>query len=138
MKTVAKAVIIDKDNRYLMLRRSDHPAFPNDPDLPGGTLEEGELPRQAMLREVVEEVGIALLPEQLQQVYAGDEYAAHHTIYYLFIAKVDARPKVTISWEHSAYEWLEADEFMQQADGAIDTYMHMVHDIMKRQLSYKE
>ena len=42
MKKVAKLVIIDSDDKYLLMHRSDHPTFGVDPDLPGGTLEDDE------------------------------------------------------------------------------------------------
>lgn len=40
MKQVAKLVIIDDRGKYLLMQRSSHPTFGDDPDLPGGTLEE--------------------------------------------------------------------------------------------------
>ena len=48
MKKVAKLVIVDKDEKYLLMYRSNHPTFGNDPDLPGGTVEEGESLELAM------------------------------------------------------------------------------------------
>lgn len=42
-KRVAKVLIHDlSSDEYLLLIRADHPHFPNDPDLPGGTVEDGE------------------------------------------------------------------------------------------------
>lgn len=55
MKQVAKVVIIDSEDRYLIMTRSNHPTFLDDPDLPGGTIEEDEDPLEAAIREVVEE-----------------------------------------------------------------------------------
>ncbi|MEO7905004.1 MAG: hypothetical protein ABIR91_04385 [Candidatus Saccharimonadales bacterium] len=42
MKKVAKLVMIDENDKYLMMYRSDHPTLGCDADLPGGTHEEGE------------------------------------------------------------------------------------------------
>lgn len=131
MKVVAKAVLIDSDGKYLLMCRSNHPSFGNDPDLPGGTLEDGEDPLETMLREVTEEIGVTLNPEHVVEVYAGQDYSAHRTKYHLYIARVAARPELTISWEHSSYDWVTHDEFVEQSRTAQDTYMHMVHDIMK-------
>ena len=52
MKKVAKLVIIDNENKYLLMYRSGHPTFGDDPDLPGGTLEGREQPVDTMVREV--------------------------------------------------------------------------------------
>lgn len=132
MKQVAKIIIIDENNKYLLLRRSDHPTFPNDPDLPGGIIEAGEDSLQAVLREVLEEVGIILNPDETVHKYTGAEYSAHQTIYNLYVARVARRPDVKISWEHVSYDWVSLKEFLKQAHEAVDTYMHMVYDVMLR------
>ena len=54
MAKVAKLLLIDPRGHLLLLERSNHPRFGNDPDLPGGTLEEGESLRETMVREVFE------------------------------------------------------------------------------------
>jgi len=130
MKQVAKIVVVDENNNYLLMQRSDHPSFPNDPDLPGGIVEEGELPLDAMLREVVEEAGFSIDRKVVERLYFGDEYSAHNTYYSLYKAKLVKRPEVIISWEHSSYEWIDRDLFIDRAKNAKDTYMHMVHDVI--------
>lgn len=57
MKTVAKLVIADSDDKYLLMYRSDHPTFGIDPDLPGGTMVDDEDALETMTREVKEEAG---------------------------------------------------------------------------------
>lgn len=131
MNQVAKLLIIDNQNNYLMMHRSDHPRFGVDPDLPGGTLEEGEEPLQTMLREVIEEAGISIDKSAVKLLYSGSEYSEHGTQYYFFATKVDERPPIRISWEHSSYEWISRDEFLEKAKNAKDTYMHMVYDAVK-------
>ena len=130
MKKVSKLVVIDGDNKYLMMWRGDHPTFLNDPDLPGGTVEIGESSLDAMLREVVEEAGFSVNKKAVKKLYEGDEYSVHHTCYSLYVVKISKRPKVTISWEHSSYVWLDRDQFLFKAKNAVDSYMHMVHDVM--------
>lgn len=130
-KKVAKVVMIDEDDNYLMMLRSDHPTFPNDPDLPGGTVEADEAPLQAMLREVTEEAGVKLGENSVEQVYQGAEYSAHGTQYSLFVAHVGERPEITISWEHAGYEWVSRQEFLAKAGAAKDTFMKMVAEVME-------
>lgn len=131
MKQVAKIVVVDDDNNYLMLWRSDHPNFSNDPDLPGGIVEVGESSLDAMLREVIEETGFAMDKKVVKKLYSGVEYSAHHTHYSLYVAKLTKRPQISISWEHSSYKWLDRSEFLEIAKCAKDTYMHMVYDFIK-------
>jgi 8-oxo-dGTP pyrophosphatase MutT (NUDIX family) len=131
MKQVAKLVIVDGRGKYLLMQRSDHPTFGNDPDLPGGTLEEGELPLETMIREVFEEVAIMIERDNVREVYTGTDYSAHGTHYSLYVTELQDTPEITMSWEHSLYEWLDHDTFLEKASKANDTYMHMVHDILK-------
>jgi 8-oxo-dGTP pyrophosphatase MutT (NUDIX family) len=103
----------------------------NDPDLPGGTLEEGELPLETMIREVYEEAGVVIHEVNVREIYAGSDYSTHGTHYSLFAAQVHEKPEIVMSWEHSSYEWLDRDNFLEKAKGANDTYMHMVYDVLK-------
>lgn len=53
--------LIEKDGKYLLIKRSKikrgHPnVYPSYWDIPGGSVEENELPREAALREAMEEV----------------------------------------------------------------------------------
>lgn len=127
MKRVAKVVVIDPDDSYLLLERSDHPTFPNDPDLPGGTVEDNEDLADAAVREVYEETCITLDKERLVHVYTGTKYSGHNTEYTLYICRVATRPPVTISWEHDSYVWLGRNEFLSRIAEAADTFMHMVY-----------
>lgn len=127
-KTVAKLVMIDQNDQYLLMYRSDHPTFGEDPDLPGGTLEEGESALETMLREVEEEAGVIVDKTAVKEVYDGTDYSQHDTHYVLYTTKLAVRPEIVMSWEHSSYEWLTQEEFIKKAKDANDTYMHMVGD----------
>lgn len=128
MNKVAKIVIVDADNKYLLMKRDGHPTFGDDPDLPGGTIEPGEDPLDAMVREVYEEAGFVIDGSKARLLYEGTEYSAHGTHYSLYVTDVQDRPDVTISWEHAGYEWLGLEELLDKASSANDTYMHMVYD----------
>jgi 8-oxo-dGTP diphosphatase len=131
MNKVAKLVIIDNDDKYLLMYRNAHPIFGDDPDLPGGTLEDGELPIETMVREVFEEAGIVVDEAAVLSVYEGTDYSTHKTHYSLYVLKLDDRPEVVRSWEHSSYEWLDRKIFLEKAKHANDTYMHMVYNTLK-------
>lgn len=130
MKKVAKLVMIDENDSYLMMYRSDHPTLGRDADLPGGTHEEGETTTQTVIREVEEETGVIV--SDVQEVYAGLDYSTHGTHKSLFMAKLEKRPEIVMSWEHSAYEWISKEAFLDVAKNAKDDYMHMVYEVMSR------
>ena len=53
--------LIEKDGKYLLIKRSKVKrglpnVYPSYWDIPGGSVEENELPREAALRETMEEV----------------------------------------------------------------------------------
>lgn len=130
MKRVAKLLLVNNDNEYLMLYRSNHPSFPYDPDLPGGTIENSEEPRQALIRELSEETGITYTAK-LDMLCESNAYDTGYT-YYLYRAKYKSKPDVNISWEHDRYEWLNLDDFINEAGTAADKYMRMVYDYLSR------
>lgn len=128
MKQVAKLLIIDEDNKYLLLHRDNHPTFGTDPDLPGGTMEAGETLVETVIREVQEEIGVLLDSSAVAQVHSELEYKQGKAMHALFITQLrDTRPEITLSWEHALHEWLDRETFLQKAKNANDTYMHMVH-----------
>ncbi len=131
MKRVAKVLIRNKEGKVLLLQLNNHPTFGNDMDLPGGTVDEGELDINAAVRELKEEIGLKIPLDKLQSLYAGGEYSQHGTFYSLFTAKSSDVSPIKLSWEHSAVRWVTKEEAIQLASKAKDTYMHMVADMLK-------
>ncbi len=66
MKQVVAALIF-KDGRVLVCQRTRHQTMPLKWEFPGGKIEEGEQPRDALRRELDEELGI--------EASVGDEVA---------------------------------------------------------------
>ena len=57
MKRVVAALIV-KDGKFLVCQRTRHQTMPMKWEFPGGKIEEGEQPRDALRRELDEELGI--------------------------------------------------------------------------------
>ena len=131
MNQVAKLVIIGPNDTYLMLYRNQHPRFGNDADIPGGSVEAGEQPIEGMLREVKEEIGIVVQANVVQKIYEGTRYGKLDVEYLLYSVTLTTEPQITLSWEHSGYEWLSRNDFLTTAQNAQDSFMHMVYDRIK-------
>lgn len=68
MKRVVAALIV-KDGKLLVCQRTRHQTMPLKWEFPGGKIEEGEQPRDALRRELDEELGIvATIGDELARV----------------------------------------------------------------------
>lgn len=55
--------LIKVDNKYLVTKRSkNEPTYPEYWDIPGGLVEYGQLPKDAVIRETKEEVNLNIIP----------------------------------------------------------------------------
>src|ERR1700676_3937945 len=78
------AVAITEDNKILMVHQYRHAAEIVSLEIPGGVIDEGELPEQAIRRELLEETGYQFDDfELLCTVYANPSTANNHTYCYL-------------------------------------------------------
>jgi 8-oxo-dGTP diphosphatase len=64
------AVIVDPAGRVLLQRRSDDGKW----GLPGGGIEPGEEPADALVREIREETSLEIVPERIVGVYSGPDF----------------------------------------------------------------
>jgi len=69
-RTGAYGILHDRSGRVLLARNSSASAFPGRWTLPGGGVEQGEHPDDAVVREFAEETGLAVRIEALRTVTA--------------------------------------------------------------------
>jgi 8-oxo-dGTP diphosphatase len=122
MKRVVAALIL-KDDHILACQRTRHQVMPLKWEFPGGKIEEGEQPRDALRRELEEELGI--------EATIGDEVARIHHEYpgggavelrffevHSYLGEVENRIFREIRWvdrsELPALDFLEADRQLVQ------------------------
>ena len=96
--------------QVLALRRGPHGRNVGSWETVHGTIEPGETPVQASLRELREETG--LVPEKFYNLSRTEAFYQHKTdelaMIPVFAAFVAPSATVTISAEHDRAEWLEA------------------------------
>jgi 8-oxo-dGTP diphosphatase len=117
MKQVVAALIV-RDGKVLICQRTRHQTMPLKWEFPGGKIEDGEQPRDALRRELDEELGIeAHIGEEAARI--RHEYPNGGTIELRFFAvheykgEIENRIFRDLRWVHRAelpaFDFLEAD-----------------------------
>ena len=109
LKKNAVAIIVNNDNKILLLKRSDYPDqwMPNKWSLVGGAIEKGESPEKACKREVEEETGLEI------DKFADSFTIKRHedSIENVFIAKYDGdSTDIRLNDENVSYGWFSTPE----------------------------
>lgn len=104
-------VVVVNDNKILILKRAEGTYLGGLWDIPGGTLEDGEVPEKGAIREVFEEAGLKLKRAFLFYCYTiVDQKKNKQFVTLIFIAKSD-RKNVKINFEeHCGYYWIKPEE----------------------------
>jgi 8-oxo-dGTP diphosphatase len=101
-------VVVEKGGRFLVLKRKKPPVW----EFPGGAIEWGEMPEEAVRRECEEECGLSVEVGKVlgttSAVYEK-EGRLKHAVYIVFKGKV-AGGKLKLSGEHSAAKWVGKKE----------------------------
>ena len=90
MKTVlvAAAALIDPDGRVLLAQRPAGKIMAGLWEFPGGKVEPGETPEQALIRELYEELGIDTWQSCLAPLtFASHTYSSFHLLMPLYICR---------------------------------------------------
>lgn len=127
-KTMAKCAVKDSEGNFLVLFRSGtHPRYPHDIDIPGGEVELGESPEEAIAREIREETTVQISPDMCRYITTIED---ERRVGLLHLVELPAKqPTITLSWEHQAFAWLPA-EVIKKTLNTEDAYMRAMFDAM--------
>jgi len=85
---VVAAALVDADNRVLLAERPKGKALEGLWEFPGGKIDAGERPEDALIRELKEELGIAVKAACLAPLtFASHSYEDFHLLMPLFICR---------------------------------------------------
>ncbi|WP_342265288.1 NUDIX domain-containing protein [Cardinium endosymbiont of Philonthus spinipes] len=124
------------NEKVLLLKREDGAILGNRWCMAGGKLEKNETPLQAVIREVAEEVGIILLPEQVAfiqtiyiRIFASKQDYILHLFKAVFSGSEPSDYKVTLNQEHTDYLWvdLQAAKQLNLIPGGYEVLEYMQH-----------
>ena len=101
---VAACALIDADGRVLIAQRPPGKSMAGLWEFPGGKIEAGEQPEQSLIRELNEELGIAVKEECLAPLtFASHLYPDFHLLMPLYVCRrwegiVEPREGQSLKW----------------------------------------
>jgi len=103
---VGTLIISIKTSRVLLNLRSPHKTHPMCWSLFGGMMEDSEQPKEALLRELREEMGSE---PDIERIYPFDVYHSrdNHFKYYSFLTIVEEEFTPILNDENCGYCWIE-------------------------------
>jgi 8-oxo-dGTP diphosphatase len=106
---VSAVALIDRDGKILLAQRPEGKSMAGLWEFPGGKVEEGETPEEALIRELQEELGIDTWASCLAPLtFASHAYEKFHLLMPLFACrKWDGIPQ---SREGQTLKWVRASE----------------------------
>ena len=104
MLLVVACALVDPDGRVLMARRPEGKAMAGLWEFPGGKVQPDELPEEALIRELREELGIDVTAACLAPLtFASHTYEAFHLLMPLYVCRkwsgaAEAREGQELKW----------------------------------------
>lgn len=103
---VVAAIIHDEEGRIFATQRGYGP-MKDGWEFPGGKIEQGETPEEALKREIWEELETRIVVEQLLETIDYD-YPDFHLTMHCYICKIESG-ELTLK-EHEAARWLTKEQ----------------------------
>jgi mutator protein MutT len=122
---VVAAVLVEAGRVLLCHRRADLRWYPDVWDLPGGHVEPGELPAEALRRECREELDVDVVDER--RVARVREADLHLSVF--LVSRWNGRPRNAAPEEHDQLRWVGVDEL----DGLVladHRYQQLLSDVV--------
>jgi 8-oxo-dGTP diphosphatase len=106
---VAACALIDPDGRVLIAQRPEGKAMAGLWEFPGGKVEAGERPEETLIRELGEELGIAVQEACLAPfTFASHTYPDFQLLMPLYVCR--RWDGTVVAKEHSALRWVKPRE----------------------------
>ncbi|MEG1452401.1 8-oxo-dGTP diphosphatase MutT [Brevundimonas sp.] len=106
---VVAVALIDPDGRILIAQRPEGKQLAGLWEFPGGKVEAGERPEQALIRELQEELGIDVKEACLSPfVFTSHAYEKFHLLMPLYLCR--RWSGTVVAKEHTALAWVKPDK----------------------------
>ena len=104
--------IIEQDGLVLCALRSEQMSLPGKWEFPGGKLEVNELPEEALIREINEELNIEIKIIEALPI-AEHAYVPEKIIQLIPFRCVSVSDETPTPTEHSELRWVKSDELLK-------------------------
>ena len=104
---VVAAIIHDNKNQFFATQRGSG-EWKDYWEFPGGKIEDGESPENALSREIMEELDAKIVIENLIQIVEWD-YPNFHLTMHCYLCHLESGSNLTLK-EHEAAKWLSKSE----------------------------
>lgn len=108
MKTINVVAAIIVENNKILATQRGYGEFKGGWEFPGGKIEPGEAPENAIVREIKEELLADICVENLLYTVEYD-YPTFHLSMQCFVSRLAEGSAVTLT-EHEAAQWLSLEE----------------------------
>ena len=107
--------LIEKDGKYLLIKRSKIKrglpnVYPSYWDIPGGSVEENELPREAALREAMEEVNQKIQIDKI--IHEDSQFDARKDTVFtrlVYTGRITEQRDIILDpEEHTDFKWISS------------------------------
>lgn len=127
-----------KKEEFLIIKRAAHDTHPNLWELPGGAVDLGEDPQQAIKREISEETGLktgTLYPLTVLNGHSVSD-TSMQVIMIVYLCLQTESESIKLSPDHSEYRWitftklppLEYSDIFTKTLKKINDYPHLITD----------
>ncbi|MDA0653657.1 MAG: 8-oxo-dGTP diphosphatase MutT [Proteobacteria bacterium] len=106
---VVAVALVDVDGRVLIAQRPEGKSMAGLWEFPGGKVDDGETPEQALIRELQEEIGIDVTENCLAPfTFASHRYNDFHLLMPLYVCRV--WKGMVVAREAQALKWVRAKD----------------------------
>lgn len=121
---VAVKGIVMWEGKVLLIKRSSMEAYrPDTWEFPGGKMEFGETPLEAMEREAWEEIGVQVRMGRILYASSFLMHEAREVVVITYQCELETL-EITLSQEHVAYHWASRAEVEAMVDPPILADLH--------------
>ena len=111
---VVCAALVDGAGRVLLAQRPRGKSMAGLWEFPGGKIQGGETPETALARELLEELGIVVMPDELAPLaFASHAYETFHVVLLLYVCRRWTREPVAREAQQLA--WVALHDFASYA-----------------------